>query len=71
MGRFMSSYEICECCVIAASRSVYQIAQRQPHFPPFVPNSFALCSGATSFIMQRSLPQQKRPPKTVTFSFAI
>ena len=46
MGRFISSYEICECCVIAASHSVYQIAQRQPHFPPFVPNSFALCSGA-------------------------
>ena len=51
MGRFMSSYEIYECCVIATSRSVYQKAQRQPYFPPFVPNSFALCSGAMTFIM--------------------
>ncbi len=51
MGRFMSSYEIYECCVIATSRSVYQKAQRQPYFPPFVPNSFTLCSGAMTFIM--------------------
>ena len=44
-----------------------QHSRRQPrqccpchHFPPFVPNSFALCSGAMTFIIYRSLPQRKR-----------